>query len=170
MENSNDGKATLTKDDLVSVLSEFMKEKEVKEEKQPAKTTESQDGVVSAIEKYLEKRESEKKAQEILDKAESLSNEVDTEVIYEDTSGVDVLEGMRLKLEKHIDNIRNYLKYENYDYQLMNSQNKGQILDAYRVFWHSICHNKGGKEGSQYIIDQIRSRGIKNAADYLLKY
>lgn len=169
MENSNDGKAALTKDDLVSVLSEFMKEKEVKEEKQPAKTTESQDQVVSAIEKYLEKRESEKKAQEILDKAEILSNEVDAEVTYEDTA-VDPLESMRLRLEKHIDNIRNYLKYENYDSELMNSQNKGKVLDAYRVFWHSICHNKGGKEGSQYIVDQIRSRGIKDAADYLLKY
>lgn len=168
MENSNNNQSGLTKDDLVSVLHEFMKEKETKEEKQP-KQTETKEDVVSAIEKYLEKRESEKKAQEILDKAEVLSNEVEAEVNYE-TLNSNPLESMRLQLEKHIDNIRNYLKYENYESGLMSSQNTGKWLDVYRVFWHSICHNKGGKEGSQYIIDQIRSKGIKDPSSYLLKY
>lgn len=175
MENSNNNNSqALTKDDLIAAFSKLMEEKNVQNEVQnaPAQKTPQED-IFAAVEKYLEKKESQKKAQEILDRANSLSSLegseeiVNTEIIE---SPATALESLRGKLEKHIDNIREMLKYEDYDPNLMDSKYTNKYINARRVFWHCICHNKGGKEGSEFILNQMKTRGIKHPSAYLLKY
>lgn len=173
MENSNnDNSQVLTKDDLMSALSKLMEGQNLQNENKPVPTKQtSQEDIFAAVEKYLEKKEAQKKAQEVLAKADNLSS-IEEEVIETQVSESPAvtLESLRARLEKHIDNIREMLKYEDYDPALMDSKYTNKYINARRTFWHCICHNKGGKAGSEFILEQMRSRGIRHPSSYLLKY
>lgn len=175
MENSNNNSQPLTKDDLLAAFSKLMEKQNTQTDTSnvPVPKTNPQEDIISVVEKYLEKRDAEKKAQEVLARANNLSTieaeEVDAELELSE-SPANRLESLRLQLEKHIDNIKEMLKYDAYDPALMDSKYTNKYINARRTFWHCICHNKGGKAGSEFILEQMRTKGIKHPSAYLLKY